>query len=158
MAESKQRRNLIQRIRPFLIAFGVVQATIRVGGRVLAHRLDSGDESSGRIRRVMTMGQVSLRPHSQDFSGAQLDLVMAGANLDLRNARPSPGGIDVTVNCSLAGADIRIPPEWTVSSDVVGLGGVNLRDSGPEAEAPDGASADLRIHLRALLGGVNVRR
>lgn len=150
------RKTLQERVRPWLIALGLAQATLRVGGRLCAHRLDVGDEASGELRRVQTLGSVVLRPTSQALSRLQLDLVLAGAEIDLTHAQPGPGGIDMTLNCTFAGANVRVPSGWKVSWDSRGLGGVDTKKlTTPDVEQ-DAATADLRVHLRAAFGGVSL--
>lgn len=88
----------------------------------------------------------------------RFDLVLAGMNLDLTQARPAPGGTDVTVNCALAGGDIRVPSTWTIVSDSRGAGGVTVKGATPDVAPEDRAAPQIRVHLRALLGGVTVTR
>jgi hypothetical protein len=109
MATSRSSRTFLQRARPWLIGIGLVQLGIRIGGRVLASRLNVGDETTSELRRVQTLGQISLRPMSQELTSVRFDLVLAGMDLDLTQARPAPGGVDVTVNCALAGARSVFP-------------------------------------------------
>jgi hypothetical protein len=157
MTRSRSHATFLRRARPWLIGIGVAQLVIRIGGRVLAKRLNTGDESSSILRRVQTMGQVSLRPTSHELSSIQFDLAFAGLNLDLTRARPAPGGIDVGLTCVLAGGNIRVPSEWRIASETRGLGGVTMKGTGQANEPQDSAGAALRIHLRAFLGGVTVK-
>lgn len=100
------------------------------------------------------MGPLVMSPDSQDLARIELDLVMAGAQLDLTGARPAPGGIDLILIVAMAGAEIRIPTEWRVSWSSRGPGGLDVK--GPVLEA-DPASADLRVDVRVLAGGVTLR-
>jgi hypothetical protein len=158
MGTSRSSRTFLQRARPWLIGIGLVQLSIRIGGRVLASRLNVGDETTSELRRVQTLGQISLRPTSQELSSVRFDLVLAGMDLDLTQARPAPGGVDVTLNCALAGGEIRVPSTWKIASDSRGIGGVTVKDTGSEAQPDDAAAPQMRLHLRAVLGGVNVKR
>jgi hypothetical protein len=158
MGTSKSSRTFLQRARPWLIGIGLVHLSIRIGGRVLARQLNVGDETTSELRRVRTMGQVSVRPTSQELSSLRFDLVLAGLDLDLTQARPAPGGVDLTLNCALAGGDIRVPSAWKIASDSRGIGGVTVKSTGPETEPGDTAAPQIRVHLRALLGGVNLKR
>jgi hypothetical protein len=157
MTRARSRRTFLQRARPWLIGIGIVQLVIRVGGLVLARRLNTGDESSSRLRRVQTMGEVALRPASLELSNMQFDLVFAGLNLDLTQASPAPGGIDIALNCVFAGGNIRVPSQWRIASNSRGLGSVTVKGTGQANEPQDPADADVRIHLRALLGGVTLK-
>jgi hypothetical protein len=162
---SRKERSLARRARRWLLTLGVIQLLLRFGGQLAARRRDEGDESSARLRRVGTLGAVSLSPVSQGLAAVGLDLVLAGAELDLTGARPASGGVDLTLTCVLAGCDVRVPADWRVSWDRRGIGGVaphNQRVSpsgqmtGHQPDERDPDTADLRIHLRALFGGVNL--
>jgi hypothetical protein len=140
--------------RRALVVAGLIQLAVRVGGLVAARRLDLGDASSPRIRRVKTLGQVVLRPESHGLARIEVDLALAGLELDLTKARPALGGIDLVLRCALAGGDVRVPAYWKVFWESRGAGGVTVKGG---LTAPDPASADLRIDLRALAGGVTIR-
>ena len=156
VSEAHPLARVMKRARPWLIALGAIQVGLRIGCRLAAYRLDSGDAGSNRLRRVCTLGEVSLKPTSETLSSLRFDLMLAGADLDLTEARPAPGGADVTFTCILAGGNVRVPPDWTVAADSVGVGGVSFKHSPGSADPFITGTADLRIHLRALLGGVTV--
>jgi hypothetical protein len=120
--------------------------------------MNVGDETASELRRVQTLGQMSVRPTSQELSSVRFDLVLAGLNLDLTQARPAPGGTDITVNCVLAGGDIRVPSGWKIVSESRGAGGVTLKGATPDVEPEDPAAPQVRVHLSALLGGVTITR
>ncbi|HSE07449.1 MAG TPA: hypothetical protein VLB29_02180 [Nocardioidaceae bacterium] len=140
--------------RRALVAAGLFQLTMRVAGLVAAHRLDLGDASSARIRRVKTLGQAVLRPESHELARIEVDLVLAGVELDLTKAQPAVGGIDLLLKCVLGGGDVRVPAHWRLYWESRGAGGVTVKGG---LTAPDPASADLRIALSALAGGVTIR-
>lgn len=136
---------------------GLFQLTLKLGGLLAAWRMDEGTPSSSRLRRVKTMGQVSLAADSQELSELEVDLAMAGAELDLSRARPAPGGVDVTLRCAMAGGEIVVPAHWRIAWDSKGVGGVAAQDPRLRSNGLDPVTADLRVHLRALFGGVNLR-
>src|SRR3954462_1279823 len=125
----------------------------RAGGGA-ARRLDEGDESSTSIRRVVTMGGLELRPTSPTLARVRVDLVMAGGELDFTEAPPLPGGVDVTVRAVMAGMSIRVPRGWRLWSEFSGVGGMGA-GAGVQ-ETPEWVEADLRLHARAVFGGIGV--
>lgn len=131
------------------------QLALRLGGRLAARRLDRGDEGSAEVRRVRAFDQVKLAP-AGDGQAVHLDLAFAGAEVDLTGAHPRPGGMDATVHCAFGGGSIKVPHGWRVAWDSRGVGGVGIRRGEPAEHSGDPATADLRIHLRALVGGVGV--
>ena len=149
--------SVLRRARRLLLAVGLFQLTLRLVGQVLARRLDEGTPSSSRLRRVKTLGQVSLAADSQELDELELDLAMAGAELGLSGARPAPGGVDVTLRCAMAGGEIVVPEHWRVAWDSKGIGGVAAQDPRLRSNGLDPVTADLRVHLRAVFGGVNLR-
>jgi hypothetical protein len=140
--------------RRVLVVAGTVQLALRVGGVIAARRRNVGDSSSSpRIRRVKTLGQMRLRPASPELARVEVDLVLAGVDLDLTAAEPAPGGVDLILTCAMAGGDVRVPAGWTVAQDSRGLGGITVKgDLAPAAPA----QADLRVDLRAFAGGVTL--
>jgi hypothetical protein len=140
--------------RRALLVAGTVQLALRVGGAVAARRRNVGDPSSSpRIRRVKTLGQISLHPASRELARVEVDLALAGVDLDLTEAEPAPGGVDLILTCVMAGGDVRVPAGWAVSQDCRGFGGIAVK--GDLLPAP-AAEADLRVDLRAFAGGVTL--
>jgi hypothetical protein len=131
------------------------QAALVLGVRLAARRLDEGDESSTVIRRVLAMGGVELRPTNPALSRVRMDAVMGGGLVDLTAVPPVPGGIDVTVRSVMGGMALRVPRGWTVWWSFDGAMGGVAADSGIEHVA-EPATADLRVHARAVMGGVSI--
>ena len=150
---STRRSVLLRRARPWLLAAAAVQLALRGGGLLAARRLEVGDPSSARIRRVKTLGQVTMKADSKELARIELDLVLAGGRLDLTAASPAPGGIDLILTCALAGAEVRVPETWRISTDTHGPGGVTVKGA---LTTVNPASADLRVDLRAFGGGATL--
>lgn len=147
-------RRVLRAVRPWLVGWAALQATVAVAGRVLARRLDVGDETSTSIRRVAAVGEISLRPTNPALVRVRLDLVMAGGVLDLSALPRVPGGVDVTVHAVMGGLAVRVPPGWRVHWNVRGIGGVGA--DGPVVRSREPAGADLRLRLRPVLGGIGI--
>jgi hypothetical protein len=141
-------------VLPWLLAWWAVQAVVAVAGRLVARRKDEGDESSTAIRRVQTVGGVDLHPLNPALSRVRMDLVMAGGALDLTALPRVPGGVDVTIRAVMGGMAVQVPPGWRVWWQFRGIGGIGA--DGPVVRAKDEATADVRLHVRCLLGGVGV--
>jgi hypothetical protein len=131
------------------------QAVLLVVARVAARRLHRGDETSTDIRRLLVMTGEELRPTDPGLSRVRVDAVMGGAQLDLTALAPAPGGIDVTVSALMGGVAIRVPTGWRTWWSFRGaMGGVGA-DAGID-RVTDPATADLRVHARAVMGGVGI--
>jgi hypothetical protein len=144
----------VRKALPWLLAWWSLQAVVAVAGRLVARRKNEGDESSTAIRRVQTVGGVDLRPHNPTLSRVRIDLVMAGGALDLTALPRVPGGIDVTIRSIMGGMAVQVPPGWRVWWRFQGIGGIGA--DGPVVRSEDETGADLRIHVRAIMGGVGV--
>src|SRR3954470_11814504 len=111
------RRSLapfLRRTRPWLLGWVGFQAVARAIGWLTAWRKNEGDESSTSIRRTLTHFGLELRPRNAHLSRVRVDLARAGADIALSGLPRPAGGIDVTVNALMAGAAIRVPPDWRV--------------------------------------------
>ncbi len=157
MRGNKSSGRPFRRAVPWILGALAVQGALRAGGWLAARRLDVGDEKSPEIRRVKTFGQITLAPVAAGQSDVHFDLMFAGAELDLTGAQPKPGGTDVEMHCVFGGGNIRLPAHWRVAWDSRGIGGIGTGRKEPIEKADDPAVADLRIHLRALFGGVGLR-
>jgi hypothetical protein len=142
-----------RRLLPWLAGWLALQAVVALAGRLLASRLDEGDESSPRIRRVLTMGGLELTPTNPAVSRIEVDLGMAGGEIDLTGLQET-AGIDLTVRAVMGGLAVRVPPDWRVWSQFRGVGGIGT--DGGLTRCHDEHNADLRVRAVAVFGGIGV--
>ena len=154
MSDARTLPARARKVLPWLAGWMAFQGLLAIGGRLVASRLDEGDESSARIRRVMTLGGVQLRPGSPTLARVELDLVMAGGELDLTATPPLTGGVDVVARVVMGGLAVRVPRGWRVWWDVRGIGGVGA-DPGVE-RTTDWVTADLRLKALTVFGGIGI--
>jgi hypothetical protein len=154
MTSSRRLPPVVRKVLPRLAVAWAVQ--LLVGGvvRLLARRLDEGDETSTAIRRVQALGPVELRPTNPALARVRLDLLMAGGVLDLTALPRVPGGVDVTVRALMGGLAVRVPPGRRVWWRFRGVGGVGA--DGPVVRAREEAGADVRLHVLCVAGGVGI--
>jgi hypothetical protein len=153
MTTSRRLPPAVRRVLPWLLAWWTLQGLVAVTGRLVARRKDEGDESTAGIRRVMVLGGFELAPRNRELTRVRIDLVMAGAELDLTGITET-AGIDLTVTTVMAGMAVKVPPDWRVWSRFRGVGG--LGTDGGVQRTSDEHAADLRVHGRALFGGIGV--
>ena len=146
----------VRRVLPWLLRWWAVQAVLAVTGRLVARQKDEGDESTAGIRRVVVIGGVELRPVHPELSRVRLDLLMAGARLDLTAVPRVPGGVDLTVRAAMGGVEVRVPAGWHVWWSCRGAGGVGIPDGADAVHTDDERGADLRVHADLLFAGVGV--
>src|SRR3712207_3882464 len=112
---------LARRVLPWVAAWAVAQVVVRRLGRLVSARWDA--EDAGRIRRVVAMDGLQLAPTDPGLASIELDLVMAGGEIDLTGIAETPG-IDLTVRAVMSGVAVRVPPDWRVWSRFRGVGGI----------------------------------
>jgi hypothetical protein len=155
MTSSRLSNPVVRRVLRSLALWSLGQLAILLVGRLVARRLDRGDETSSDIRRVYLMSGEELRPTSPGLSRVRVDAVMGGAQLDLTALPPSPAGIDVVVRTLMGGVAVRVPKGWTAWWSYRGaMGGVGA-DGGVQ-RVTDPARADVRVRARAVMGGVGI--
>jgi hypothetical protein len=148
-------RPVLRRLRPWLVGWAAFQATVAAVGWTLAWRRNEGDASSTSIRRTLTHGGLELRPTNPRLVRIRVDLAMAGADIDLTGFARPPHGIDLTARVMMAGAAVRVPPDWRVWWRFRGVGGIGT--DGAVERTHDEHAADLRIHADVLFGGIGVQ-
>lgn len=146
----------VRRVLPWLLRWWALQVVLAVAGRLVARRLDEGDESTAGIRRVVVLGGVELRPVHPELSRVRLDVLMGGARLDLTAHPRVPGGVDLTVRLLMGGVSVRVPAGWHVWWSCRGPGGVGVAQGADVVGTDDERGADLRVHADLAFGGVGV--
>lgn len=105
------------------------------------------------ITLAAIFGPIAFRSTAREFRGGTVDCWYGGGVIDLRGAVLDPAGARLAVRAIFGGAQIVIPESWLLTSNVVGLGGLN--DGRPAVDRPDG-SPHLTIEGMAMFGGYNV--
>ncbi|MCU1668640.1 MAG: hypothetical protein JWP40_1567 [Blastococcus sp.] len=155
MSAMRRKTPLARRLLRVLAIWIGFQVMVGVLSRLVAHRLDRGDENATDIRRVLVMSGTELRPTNPALSRVRLDLAMGGGLLDLTAVPPTPGGVDVTVRALMGGLGLRVPAGWRVWWDFRGAMGGMGADTGIQ-RVTDPAAADVRVDARAVMGGVGI--
>lgn len=128
-----------------------------VGLAILARAIGRGRDpvatGDQQISDVAVWSGVQRRVSSPAFRRGDITAVMGGVELDLRGA--STGGEEAVLDVVIVmgGLEIRVPPDWTVSNQVVAIfGGADDKTSG----AQDSRNR-LRIRGFVLMGGIEVK-
>jgi Cell wall-active antibiotics response 4TMS YvqF/Domain of unknown function (DUF5668) len=110
-------------------------------------------DGDSMMSAVAIFGAVTRGNNSSSFRGANLVAVMGGLEIDLRNAAIDGEAI-IDMFAMWGGIEIRVPDDWTVSSQIVPLmGGVE-----DKTRPPRGAVTH-RLTLRgmAFMGGIEIK-
>jgi predicted membrane protein len=134
---------------PLLLVGIGVSLVIRASGR-------GPDGSSASDRQTSAFAIWSgnkRRVTSQAFRGADFSAVMGGIEVDFRGAAIGDAEAVVDVFVVMGGIEITVPPDWTVSNQVVAvMAGVDDRSTG-------GTTGRQRLLLRGfvMMGSVEVK-
>jgi hypothetical protein len=95
------------------------------------------------------------------FRGGEVTAFMGGADLDLRQANIPPGEEAVLdIFAVMGGAEIKVPPTWTVSTPLVPvMGGIDDKRLPPVPGTEVTGQAAPRLVLRGLIlmGGIDIK-
>jgi predicted membrane protein len=93
---------------------------------------------------------------SAAFRGGELNVVFGGANLDLREAVPVPGGAELHASVVFGGVRLKLPLDWDVKLEGIPIFG-SLSDGRRRAQAAPGVTPPvLRVKASLLFGGIEV--
>lgn len=113
----------------------------------------SGSDTTVNI--VAVMGGVERQNSSSDFAGGDITAFMGGGRLDLRQARLASDEVELRFFVMWGGYDLRVPPDWDVSMEVLPLLGA-AEDKRTHQEKRDDAP---RLVLKGvvIMGGVEIK-
>jgi hypothetical protein len=130
-------------------------------------RSHSSETSSPRLNEVNIFWGGKRRIVAKNFVGGEIVSIFGGFDIDLREADMLGNIIEIEVVAIFGGGDIRIPPNWEVVMETVGIfGGCGDRTRHPEnpsgaaaavAGAPAPQTKKLIIKGVAIFGGMNVK-
>lgn len=120
-------------------------------GRRLGIRPSDDEEVDG----IAVLGSARLATRSQSFRRASLTGVLGGVTLDLNEARPVPGGAEVSVTSILSSVSILVPRGWVV--EVRGLPLLGGWDDTTDHTIVGSGAPRLEIQALVVLGGLEVK-
>ena len=141
-----------------LVFFGgsLILKTLRQSGHLQI-------ENKGNERLFAVMSESRRRYDGKPFEGAYMTAFMGGCVLDLRRAIVPPGETRVVeVFGMMAGHEIKVPLEWTVTLDVTPIMG-DVKDKHVPSVAPppltgmaSGAAPTLVVRGSIVMGEVKI--
>lgn len=133
---------------------------IVIGLRVLLRRGGLRGEAAEATRTVSLFSAFSgtkRRVTSQDFQGGDITALFGGAELDLLSAGLETRPATINVMVLFGGAEIHVPPGWSVRDDVLALFGGSEDKRKEMGAATTGESYDLVITGLVLFGGLDIK-
>jgi hypothetical protein len=116
----------------------------------------SGSEDSG-LNHVAIFGGFNKRVTAQDFRGGKLISFCGGYQLDLRKAGMAGDTATIEAIAVMGGGEIKVPENWQVSMDGIGIFGGYSDESMQQQPAPGVVQKKLIVKGVAILGGVVVK-
>lgn len=92
---------------------------IAIGAAMILKRKDAslgGRVSGDFIRANAIFGGVERIVTSQNLTGGDVMALFGGVDLDLRRAKVSPEGCNLTITALFGGVEVIVPPDWNVSN------------------------------------------
>jgi hypothetical protein len=134
----------------------VIVAGLAVIARWSGRTISAGSHPDDVISSTSMFGGAELASADQQFRGAWLTAIFGGITLDLRDARPAPGGASVNATVAFGGIDVLVPKGWRVTVKSVPIfGGVEDPTDRSEPLPPDAPT--LHIDAVTVFGGVGVK-
>jgi predicted membrane protein len=117
-------------------------------------RRSAATSSNSILSATAIMGGVERRNNSQDFRGGHATAILGGCEIDLRAASITmPHEAIFEVFAMWGGIEVRVPPDWTVVSQVDPImGGYEDKTQPPKEE-----SKRLLIRGTVIMGGIEVK-
>lgn len=134
------------------ILAGVTFVRRSVRGEALVDVTEQSEES---IRVNAVMGAANCRGVGSTLRRGDLCAMMGGIVLDLRDATPPDGRLDLEVCAVLGGIEIVVPETWRVESELTPIIGGFDDSTSRTGDAP--AECVVRLTGTAFMGGVVAR-
>jgi hypothetical protein len=125
------------------------------------------ESGSPRINEVNIFWGGKRRIVTKNFSGGEIVAIFGGFDIDLTESDMQGSQIEIEVVTIFGGGDIRVPRNWEVVMDAVGIfGGCSDRTYHPDPPAPGATNPDgspvpqpkrLIVKGVAIFGGLNVK-
>jgi predicted membrane protein len=140
-----------------LIGVGLLMLFNRSGAGLIAGlRFRPSDATSTKADGIAIFGGFKRRVATDDYRGANYVAIFGGGEIDLRRAQIQGDSATIEITAIFGGFEIRVPSNWMVRNEVVGvLGGSADETLQPLPEAP--GVKHLIVRGTAFCGGVSVK-
>jgi len=127
------------------------QAADRAADKMAFATSESVTDDENSVFATAILGAYKRRMTSQRFAGGEITTIMAGCELDLRDASIE-GSAVLTVFALMGGIEIKVPTDWSVE-----LEGMPILGGFEESTLrPKDASKRLVIRGYAIMGGLQI--
>lgn len=110
--------------------------------------------SDSNVHAFAVMGGVHWHSTSREFRGGDVNAIMGGVELDLRDVQVQPGEpVIIDAVAVMGGVEIWVPRGWRIDADVLPIMGAFEN----KATAADGNGPVLTIRGTAIMGAIEVK-
>lgn len=114
-------------------------------------------DSTDSVNVFAMFNGLSKQIQSTDFKGGELTAVFGGIELDLHQASIQTRPARLNVTAMFGGTEIRLPANWHVKLNIIGLFGGSSDERRASTDKPEPGEADLVISGLAMFSGVSVK-
>jgi len=113
---------------------------------------DTREVDKDYIDISVTLGSGDFKFTNKQLKGGQVSVIMAGCELDLRNADMEKDEMTLEISTIMGGVDVRVPSHW----EVIVQGNPVLGGVEDKTAKPGNSSKKLLIKASAIMGGIEV--
>lgn len=138
-------------------------ALIIIGLLVILNRSRIGQarnmeiDSSDTVNVFAMFNGISKQVQSTNFKGGEITAAFGGAELDLNQVSIAEKPARINVTAMFGGAEIRVPADWQVNMNIIGLFGGSSDERRSPSDLLESSPADVVISGLAMFGGVTVK-
>jgi predicted membrane protein len=138
----------------FLIPLIIIILGLRIimGGEEKKLSGKGARTSENSINRVVIFSGLNTKYQSEDFKGGSVVAVFGGGEIDLTEAKSQEKEVKLDVVAIFGGLKVRVPKNWQVNSEGVGI--LGAFENRTAREGPE--QTRLRVEGVGILGGVEV--
>jgi hypothetical protein len=137
-----------------LIGIGITMLFNR-GSMLTGLRMPPGNSFS-KADAVAIFGGFKRQVATDDYRGANYVAIFGGGEVDLRRAQIRGDSAHIEVTAIFGGFELRVPPNWIVANEVMGVfGGTADETMQPLPETP--GVKNLIVTGTAVFGGVSIK-
>ena len=145
----------MRRTFKWLIRWMLINTLVWAVGQIITRSKTSKDLNAEDVELYSFWNGVEFVLRSSSLRRVKARVLMAGATIDLREARPSEEGLAVDVGTLMAGTAVLVPRDWNVEVvEETKASEVEIRLADGDEVSADGPK--VVIYLRTTFGGALV--
>lgn len=145
----------MRRIFKWVLGLLVLETVVWAVGQAITRSKTTSDLTADNVELHTFWNSPTFIPRSTSLQTVNARVVMAGATIDLRQAKPAEGGTVAYVTTLLGGTAVLVRKDWNVEVvEETKSSEVEVRLDTETELLPD--APNVTVHLRTTLGGALV--